>query len=357
MQGAEYRPSAARAPAPAGGLPPFCSAPTLFAVMVVAEMVALVLVLAPLPVADAEPWLERLGVVSLYVQWLALLNAVVLCSLRASLQPLATTTGLAIAWAVSVAVTALASLLVCRIDQALGLGLSATPEQTARFVLSNALIAALLAVVLLRYLYVLEQWRGRVEAASKAQVEALQARIRPHFLFNSMNTIASLIRHRPQEAERSVLDLADLFRAALGNDGQPATLASEMELIAHYLRIEQLRLGERLTVELDAADAPGEFALPRLLLQPLVENAIYHGIEPRAAGGTLALRVRRHAEGIEIRVTNPLPEGTPTPRNRMALANVRARIGYHFGVHGTLEVAQGAGLYTATVRLAGKMLR
>jgi two-component system sensor histidine kinase AlgZ len=327
------------APAP-NWLPQFCSAPTLFAVMVVAELVALVVVLAPEPAA--RPWLPRLGVVSVYAQWLALLNAVVLCSLRLPLQRLGTLAGFVVAWLASVLASALASAVVCQLDQALGLRLSVPPAENARFVFANAAIAALIAAALLRYLFVLEQWRERVRAASKAQVEALQARIRPHFLFNSMNTIASLIRTRPAEAERSVEDLADLFRAALGADDAHGTLGDELDLLERYLGIERLRLGPRLAVAFDiAADVPRDIALPRLLLQPLVENAVYHGIQPRADGGTVSVRARRVAAGVEIVIANPRAAEPPLPRNGVALTNIRARLAYHFGARGTLRVEAG----------------
>jgi two-component system sensor histidine kinase AlgZ len=331
-------------------LPQFCSAPTLFAVMIVAELVALVVVLAP--GADAaRPWLARLGVASVYVQWLALLDAVLLCSLRRPLERLDQRAGYVVAWIVSVATTALASAVVCRMDQALGLGLTAAPGATARFVAANAAICALITAALLRYLFVLERWRDRVRAAAKAQVQALQARIRPHFLFNSMNTIASLIRTRPAEAERTVEDLADLFRAALGADDGAGTLGEELDLVERYLHIERLRLGARLAVELDVEALPREFPLPRLLLQPLIENAVYHGIQPRADGGTIALRGRRLAHGVEIVVANPLPPDAPARRNGVALANVRARIEYHFGAQGTLHVEPGPDAYVVTLRL------
>lgn len=338
------------APAP-NWLPQFCGAPTLFAVMIVAELVALVVVFAP--EAQARPLLPRLGVASVYAQWLALLNVVVLCSLRQPFARLGARSAYPIAWALSVATTALASAVVCRMDQALGLGVSVPPGSTLRFVLANATICALIAAALLRHLFVLEQWRERVQAASQAQVDALQARIRPHFLFNSMNTIASLIRTRPAEAERTVEDLADLFRAALGSDAALGTLGEELDLVEHYLRIEQLRLGERLRVERDFADPPRGIALPRLLLQPLIENAVYHGIQPRADGGTLALCARRHGDGVEIVIENPLPSDAPVARNGVALANVRARIEYHFGARGELLVQAGPGVFRVTVRLPG----
>lgn len=332
-------------------LPQFCSAPTLFAMMIVAELVALIVVLAP--EAQARPLLPRLGVASVYAQWLALLNVVVLCSLRQPFARLGARTGYLAAWTLSIATTALASAVVCRMDQGLGLGLSVPPDATARFVLANAAICALIAAALLRYLFVLEQWRERVQAASRAQVDALQARIRPHFLFNSMNTIASLIRSRPAEAERTVEDLADLFRAALGADAASGTLGEELDLVEHYLRIEQLRLGERLRVARDYDDPPREIALPRLLLQPLIENAVYHGIQPRADGGTLALRARRYGDGVEIVIENPLSPDAPVARNGVALANVRARIQYHFGVRGELHVQPGPQTFRVTVRLPG----
>ena len=330
-------------------LPHFCSLPTLFAVMIVAELVALVIVLAPEP--HARPWLPRLGVATVYVQWLALLNAVVLCSMRATLEKLPARAGYVIAWLLGVAVTALGSAVVCRIDQSLGLGLTTPDGEALRFVIGNAAIAALITAAVLRYLFVLERWQERVEAASKAQVDALQARIRPHFLFNSMNTIASLIRTRPAEAERTVEDLAELFRAALGRDDVPGTLGEELDLLDDYLRIEALRLGDRLHVERDLDALPRDLPLPRLLLQPLIENAIYHGIQPRAEGGTVRIAGRRTAGKVEIAITNPLPADAAPRRNGVALANIRARIEYHFGQRGELRVDSRSGEFAVTVRL------
>ncbi len=330
-------------------LPQFCSLPTLFAVMVVAELVALVVVFAP--DASARPWLPRLGVATVYVQWLALLNAVVLCSLRQPLERLSARAGYVVAWLLCIAVTALGAAVVCRMDQALGLGLSAPAGQSLRFVAGNAAIAALIAAALLRYLFVLEQWQERVEAASKAQVDALQARIRPHFLFNSMNTIASLIRTRPAEAERTVEDLAELFRAALGSGRGAGTLGEELDLMHHYLDIEKLRLGDRLRVEMDTDALPRDLPLPRLLLQPLVENAIYHGVQPLAGGGTVRIAGRREPGRVEITIRNPLPPDAVPARNGVALANVRARIEYHFGPRGELAVESAGSEYAVTVRL------
>ena len=336
-------------------LPQFCSLPTLFALMVVAEIVALVIAMAPDRVA--RPWLRELGIASVFVQWLALLNAVVLCSSREALERLPVRLGFFLAWSLAVVTTALGSAVVYSMDHALGFGLSAPPGAIWRFSLGNAAICALIAAALLRYLYVRELWQERVNAAAKAQVDALQARIRPHFLFNSMNTIASLIRKRPADAERAVEDLSDLFRAALGTREMLGTLGEEIDLIGHYLRIESLRLGERLKLDIDLDTLPRDLPLPPLLLQPLVENAVYHGIQRLPAGGVLSVRGTRSNGMVEITVHNPLPDDAAHPRNAHALANVRARIEYHFGDKGSLIVQPARGEFTVTVRLPEVMKR
>ncbi len=330
-------------------LPQFCSLPTLFAVMVVAELVALVIAVAPDRMNRS--WLSELGIASVFVQWLALLNAVVLCSSRELLERLPVRLGFLLAWLLAVATTALGSAVVFSMDQALGFGLTAPAGMGLRFSLGNAAICALIAAALLRYLYVRELWQERVTAAAKAQVDALQARIRPHFLFNSMNTIASLIRKRPAEAERAVEDLSDLFRAALGTRESLGTLGEELDLIGHYLRIEGLRLGDRLKLDLDLADLPRDTPLPPLLLQPLVENAVYHGIQRMPDGGVLAIHGSCRNGQIEIVVRNPVPDDVAHPRNAHALANVRARIAYHFGEKGALVVEPARGEFTVTVRM------
>ncbi|MEZ5462649.1 sensor histidine kinase [Dokdonella sp.] len=330
-------------------LPQFCSLPTLFALMVVAEIVALVIAMAPDRVARS--WISELAIASVFVQWLALLNAVVLCSSRETLERLSIRLGFFVAWALAVVTTALGSAVVYSMDHALGFGLTSPPGSGWRFSLGNAAICALIAAALLRYLYIRELWQERIRAAAKAQVDALQARIRPHFLFNSMNTIASLIRKRPQDAERAVEDLSDLFRAALGARETLATLGEELDLIGQYLRIEGLRLGDRLRLQLELDELPRDLPMPALLLQPLVENAVYHGIQRLPEGGTLSIRGTRSPGRVEIVVNNPVPDDAALPRNAHALSNVRARIEYHFGEKGALLVQPERGEFTVTVRL------
>lgn len=331
-------------------LPDFCSLPVLFAVMVVAELLVLVVLIAPSD--ESRPLLPRLAMASLFVQWLALICAVCLCKLRPQLRKLTPWFGIAAAYALMLTVTVLGSTLVFALDHQLGLGLTLPPQFEGRFVWRSAALCALIGAALLRYFFVLQQWRARVRAEAKARFDALQARIRPHFLFNSMNTIASLIRVRPAEAEHAVENLSDLFRAALGNDAAAqGTLGEELDLVRRYLDIEKLRLGERLRVDIDVGALPADLPLPVLLLQPLVENAVYHGVQQLPEGGTVTIRGQRDDKNIAIEIRNPCPPTRAAKRHGMALENTRARIEYHFGARGALKVDSGADYFACVVTL------
>lgn len=340
-----------RAIAPATWLPDFCSPPVLFAVIVVVELLVVAILIAPSD--ESQPLLPRLGTATLFAQWLALLSVVTLCQLRPLLARLPPARGEMVAYLIVLALTALGSTLVSMLDELLALHLTLPAEFRWRFVTRNIALAALLSAALLRYFYVIEQWRARVRAEAQARGDALQARIRPHFLFNSMNTIASLIRTDPRSAEHAVEDLSDLFRAALGAEGKLSTLGEEVELARRYLAIEQLRLGERLRVEVEIGDAPRDLPVPALLLQPLVENAVHHGVQPLADGGTVTLRARRSGSVAEVTIANPRPpEGQRLPtRHGMALANTKSRIEYHFGWRGALVVNASETNFSVTLRL------
>jgi two-component system sensor histidine kinase AlgZ len=331
-------------------LPDFCSLPVVFAVMVVAELLVLVIVIAPTD--ESLPLLPRLATASAFVQWLGLVCVVCLCQLQPALLRLAPVWAITAAYVLVLAITLLGSALVFALDHQFNLGMTLPFDLQARFLSRNVLLAALVGAALLRYFYVLEQWRARVRAEGKARFEALQARIRPHFLFNSMNTIISLIRSRPTEAENAVENLSDLFRAALGADNAPSTLGTELELVRHYLDIEQLRLGDRLRVEFDVADLPADLEVPALLLQPLIENAVYHGVE-QVTDGTITIRGSRTDGLIRIDIRNPRPPaGARGPgRHGVALANTRSRIEYHFGRHAALDIDAGADYFSCSVRL------
>ena len=218
------------------------------------------------------------------------------------------------------------------------------------FLLRNLFVGAVIAGPILRYFYVQHQWRLQVQAESNARLQALQARIRPHFLFNSMNTIASLTRSRPEQAETAVENLADLFRASMNAQGLHSW-QEEMLLCQRYLEIEAMRLGDRLRVDWQVDDLPADALLPPLLVQPLLENAIYYGIEPLAEGGVIIIRGKKDHNQLQIQVQNPFSSGNNHHHegNHLALENIRERITTLFGEAGTLQLEQHEHGYSVTL--------
>ena len=175
-------------------------------------------------------------------------------------------------------------------------------------------------------------------ALAEARLQALQARIRPHFLYNTLNAVLSLIRKDPKRAEVALEDLAELYRMVMADTKNLTTLARELDLTRQYLNLEQLRLGPRLVVEWRTEEAPRDALVPPLLLQPLVENAVYHGIEPGTGPGTIEIAIRRERDRVHLKLTNPYhPEHQHRQGNRMALANIRERLALHFDVEAKLE--------------------
>ncbi len=329
-------------------MPDFCRPQALFGVVIAVEVAVLTALLLRLP-QPAGGW-TNLFTASLLAQWLALLCAAALCKLRQRIDRLPLAAGVTAALALPMAIVGAATWVVSVLDQQLELGFTVPPALTGRFVVVSMAVALLLSATLLRYFYVTAQWQAQVAAHAQAQVQALQARIRPHFLFNSMNSIASLIRHEPASAERAVEDLAELFRAALGGGGE-STLDEELHLAERYLAIEALRLGPRLTVEWALEEIlPRALALPRLILQPLVENAVVHGIACRPEGGTIRIAARTDGRTLEIAVTNPLPpRPAPSHGNHHAQGSIAQRLTHRFGARARMTAGAQDGYYSATL--------
>lgn len=316
-------------------LPDFCSAPTVLVVIVIAQLVGLVALLTPVP--QAGDVLAGLGPMTIYVQWIALTGAAALCALRRSGLRFGAALTFVVAELIVLLIAMIIALLVVQFAVSSGLDWAAR-NNPMRFILSTLAITALVSAAGLRYGYVHRQWQLQLEANARARFEALQAKIRPHFLFNSINTIASLARSQPERAEHALEDLADLFRAVLGKEQRRIPLAEELELMRRYLELEALRLGPRLQIDWQVPEALPNLPVPPLLLQPLAENAVYHGIQPRAEGGTLAVRVTLDARLLAIEIVNPLPPTPVRPGHGLAQANVRDRIAYAYGGAGRLEV-------------------
>ena len=332
-------------------LPDLCRLPRIAACLGVAQLVVIVLALAP-RAGESWSWAE-FAAASLFALWLALIVAVVLCKARPAIDRLPRWIGALVAVALPMAAAAAGAVVVHQLDIGLQMRLGVPAQHAMRFTSSAALLTGLITIVALRYFYVREQWAAQLQAQAKAQVEALQARIRPHFLFNSMNTIAALVRSDPVTAERAVEDLADLFRAALGAGEGDSTLAEELSLCERYLSIEALRLGDRLRVRWDLVEPlPTTLRLPRLLLQPLVENAVIHGVSRLPQGGEISIGVRVLDGALRVRVGNPtLPPRERDSGNRHAQDSIARRIEYTFGPKATLTRSYADGYYACELTL------
>ena len=312
-------------------LPDFCRLQRIAAVLAIAELVVVIAWLSP---SSGPDWSRgEFLAASVFALWMSLVIAVAFCTSRRWLNALPSPLGIFLALLMPLAIGGLGAHLVQLVDVGIGTRYTGSLARRWHFAGDVAALATLISALAMRYFYVSEQWRARVKAASKAEVDALQARIRPHFLFNSMNTIASLVRTDPATAERAVEDLSELFRAALGAGQGESTLGEEITLAERYLAIEALRLGPRLQVawQVDPA-APRGLRLPRLVLQPLLENAVLHGIAPLPEGGRIEIEVAAEGPRLRIEVRNPsLPPRERDAGNRHAQDSIAQRLAYHFG--------------------------
>ncbi len=210
---------------------------------------------------------------------------------------------------------------------------------------TGALVAsAMVAVLVMRA-------QRQQPALASARLAELQSRIRPHFLFNTLNSAIALVRAEPAKAEALLEDLSDLFREALKDSGEPVTLAHELALARRYLAIEQVRFGERLRLHWKLDPRAEEALLPPLLLQPLVENAVRHGVEPSASGADVHISTQRRVGTVVIKVSNTLPGGPGDPGQGLALDNVRERLSLLHDVQGQLRSQYKDGVFLVRIEV------
>ncbi len=336
-------------------LPDFCNIRIVFSVVIIGEMLAIVLTLAT-PASEQSLW-NYLSLISLFIQWVALVSTATLCTLRPLLARLSDGTTAIISYFLLICITALFSEMAYWIGHNIGTGAMAIHLPHHEFIARNVTICAISSFIVLRYFYLQHQLKLNIEAENQYRLQALQARIHPHFLFNSLNTIASLIRREPRKAEESVEDLADLFRHTLDATTAKVSLAQELEITQRYLKIEQLRLGPRLEVQWDISSLPPDASLPSLTLQPLMENAIYHGIEKLAEGGKIRCSGQFDGHNITLIITNPVidrendRDNKPRSGLHMAVDNIRQRLQAHFAEEGKMTVKQLDGYHQVELHI------
>jgi len=208
--------------------------------------------------------------------------------------------------------------------------------------------SALSAALLLAWLDL--RRRGQSPAVTEARLMALTSRIRPHFLFNSLNAVLGVIRSDPKRAEAALEEMADLFRAVMKDSSDLMPLSDEIGLARQYLELEKLRLGSRLSVRWDIETCPPDALVPRLMLQPLLENAVYHGIEPLQGAGEITIRVTQHEDRVRFELTNPYDPGARHHiGNHMALSNIRERLALFFDLEARLVTTQRDGQYLVSI--------
>ena len=335
-------------------LPDFCEPRAVLAVVLVSALLAVVLALAQHGTRD--DFLVALARTSGYLLWTGLLCALVLCRARPWLAQRSFRASSLIALGLIIGTVALVSEAAYRLGRAwegaLGAPSGIFPREHWKFLLPNVGIAAIVGALALRYFHVAHQWRRSIELEARARIRALQARIRPHFLFNSMNAIAALTRTDPARAEEAIEDLSELFRFNLGDPHGQITLREEVEVARVYERIEQLRLGERLQVSWMVDDMPDQALVPSLLMQPLLENAIGHGIEPLPEGGTVTVRCRSERDTVEIVVSNPVCSNhrRVSGGHRIGLDNIRQRLELAYPGRASVTVDDSGDRYRVTLR-------
>ena len=332
-------------------LPDFCTNQTVLTAMLIGELLAIVLTVG------ASSWnldgLVYLGYASLFIQWITLCDIALLCWGKRLFEKLPAAQMMAAIYLSLQLVTLLISELGYRIAISSGIRFYTAEPFHLELLASNLLISMIITAVAMRYFFLQTQSLQRMQAENQARIEALQARIRPHFLFNSMNTIANLIHADPDVAEDAIIDLSELFRSSLGKQDY-VSLSEEIAITKRYTNIEELRLGERLDIDWQVPSILPTLQLPALMLQPLVENAIYHGIEPEPNGGQILVQFKRQPEAIELIVENPVPQNIPERRskgNQVALNNIRQRLHLAYGAEGYMQIEHSDSRHRVTLHL------
>lgn len=342
----------AQATEDSGLLPDFCDVRVIFMLVLLIELLAIVLSSIP----SSRSFWDQCAFISMLMQWIGLINAALLCAFRRRLNALPNKTNIITSFLLMMLVSMGIGLSVISTTSWLGIHDFTAP--TGQGLLERiALMSAAIYAVVLRYFYIQQQWKLHLQAHSKAEIQALRARIRPHFLFNSMNTIASLIALDPQKAEKAVEDLSDLFRSSLDEQSNN-TLEDELKLTRSYLDIEALRLGDRLQIEWHLEPGLEDTEIPALCLQPLVENAIYHGIEPLTDGGSISISALQEGDKLVLTVENPLADSEISLHkgNRIAQENIKQRLQLVYGKEAEFSINETKSRYLITLKIPIKTM-
>ena len=335
-------------------LPDFSSLAIAAKVLFMAEAIAVIFTIAS---SDGlgPAVLRRFLFLSAYTLIVALLSLGLLRIVNRGLRQLSAIVGSLVVIALMlVAVVAVTEGLINGL-YALGMIPTRSPAWQLTMLVHSVLIGIVVMLLGLRYLFVSHKAQIDAKLEQEARIQALQSRIRPHFLFNSMNSIASLTRSDPPRAEAALQDLADLFRVLLADARKLVPISAEQEISRQYLEIEKLRLGDRLQVQWTVSNVPRNALIPTLTLQPLLENAIYHGIEPRFGGGTVKVELwADQSDTLNVLISNPIPEVRKHAHgrgNKIAMDNIRQRLASHFQDAASLQTFEENDQYHVKIKM------
>ncbi|MGZ8154063.1 MAG: sensor histidine kinase [Burkholderiales bacterium] len=318
-------------------LPDFRNLGILLRILLIVNVLALSAAILQAPTLAAS-WGMLLDI-SAVVQPLLIVTLLALVALNGFLRRLPYYLGVGSVAAIALAVCALLVVLIT------------ADEAEIAPLLQRYVVLVLLTVGMLLAYFDLRA-RALSPALAEARLQALQARIRPHFLYNSLNAVLSLIRQDPKRAETALEDLAELFRVVMGDNRELSPISREVELCRQYLELEQLRLGDRLKVAWRIDNMPPDALVPPLVLQPLVENAVYHGIEPRVEPGEISIDIYAARNQLHAVLRNPYEkQGYHHAGNRMALENIRERLQLHFDAEATVDTRVSEDMYQVHIVL------
>ena len=334
-------------------LPDFGSFKVAIRIVFLAVIIAAVITISRNDTFDANAW-QDLNLLSGFALILSLTSVLVLKLFSPIIGRLSVKSGSVLVFALILMVIVVGTELMVFALFDFRLTSERWPDWHISLLARSILVGSIIAILGMRYLYVAHRAEQDSHAEQDARLQALQSRIRPHFLFNSMNSIASLTRSDPARAETALQDLADLFRVLLADARKLVPISAEREISRQYLEIEKLRLGERLKVTWQVNNVPRSALIPALTLQPLLENAIYHGIEPRFQGGTLRIEIWGEDETLNVMISNPLPDVPQHAHgqgNKIAVDNIRLRLQSHFGDAASMQAFQEGGHYHVKLRM------
>ena len=329
--------------ADAGFVPNFCRGEMVLNVVVLAQFVAVIFTIVTPTVAGNL--FTDLFLISLFIQWIALMSVSALCLARPYLNRLPERRALLMAYLLLLCITWLVGEFALWTLVTLDMLTSARPSWYAYFHAQNLTVSALINALALRYFVARHQLRLKTQSEERVRAEIMRQKIRPHFLFNSMNIIASLTQRAPARAEAAIEDLAELFRLMLDESKDLVPVHSEIRLARKYLKLEKLRLEQRLNANWQVDSIPRTARTPVLILQLLLENAVHYGIEQLSEGGDIDISIRMDEDNklLLITVANPLParQQDEEPEHGSALDNIRLRLRDHYGEDAEIEIEHG----------------